>query len=707
MRRITVLLTLALSGLLSSSALAQDRHLVVDGLLKDSTDQLLNGSYDITFSLYADQVSETAIWTETIAGQPVNNGLMQARLGTSNTLPAQIFNASNLWLGIALAGQPEFPRTPLETDPYAFHAMTATVAAGLQCSGCLNQSHIGLSLASADSDGNALNAITADTAVGLSCTGCVTVEALAVDLSQAANIAFDDTTAQLGADNVQGAIEALKVQLDAGGGNGGSGGSGDGTLPPDALGAISNGLLKNVFTEQFSGVSKAIPDNNPGGVLDEVAVPDVGIVQEISVSIDVTNADVSGLVITLFDPLNNQYILHDKTGQGAYIAATYPVPTATVSGDLNSWVGQNAAGTWRLIVADWQDNGGGSDGQINSWSVNIQYLSSKKIVLKGDLVADGQVLTDGGKSNCFIKDIGDGFSALYCGDTPISGFKAPESPLMRKAFAGGSTSCGILLDKSAMCWGSWFTNQNSPPVLDGEYDRFGLGDSGGCGLRTDGTLNCWGNHGVNNSPSGTFVDVSCNTNACCAVRDDESMECWGKSDYNQLDSPLGNYVQVDGGRHHFCALTIAGDVKCWGRNSENQTDVPQTNDVYVQVSLQPYKSCALRGTDGYVRCWGDSAPGTNGPIRELSGGSNDVHCGRAPGGRYECWGTSSYYQSINSTGSNSSSGENAYRAYRRQHGPFISIEASYNDHVCGVRNDLTITCWGGNNGSGQLNPPTL
>ena len=123
------------------------------------------------------------------------------------------------------------------------------------------------------------------------------------------------------------------------------------------LSAVSNGLLENVFDLTYPSTTTplSIPDNNPGGVLNEIVVPDVGIVKAITVSVNVTNQDISGLVLTLFDPNNNSYVLYNKGSTGTALVATYPTPTAMVSGDLaGTWVGQNAKGTWRLIAADWK-----------------------------------------------------------------------------------------------------------------------------------------------------------------------------------------------------------------------------------------------------------------------------------------------------------------------------------------------------------------
>ena len=164
------------------------------------------------------------------------------------------------------------------------------------------------------------------------------------------------------------------------------------------LSGVSNGLLENVFDLTYPSTTTplTIPDNNPAGVLNEIVVPDVGIVKAITVSVNVTNQDISGLVLTLFDPSNNSYVLYNKGSTGTGLVATYPTPTALVSGDLaGTWVGQNAKGTWRLIAADWK--AGGTVGTLASWSISVKVLSNSQVAATASLAVNGS-LTVGGKA---------------------------------------------------------------------------------------------------------------------------------------------------------------------------------------------------------------------------------------------------------------------------------------------------------------------
>jgi len=204
------------------SALAEDRHMVVEGLLKDDAGAVLEGDFQVTVSLYAAQDSVDAVWTETLDALTVKGGFFQARLGMANKLESGLFQQNTgLWIGVALEDQPEFPRTSLETDPYAYRAMSAASADALSCTGCVDQSHLGFSAATGDASGAALSAITAisaDVAGDVQCTGCIDLTALEVGVLAASNVSFDDTASELGADNVQTALDKLKALVDEGGG---------------------------------------------------------------------------------------------------------------------------------------------------------------------------------------------------------------------------------------------------------------------------------------------------------------------------------------------------------------------------------------------------------------------------------------------------------------------------------------------------------
>lgn len=103
------------------------------GRLKDNSGNLLNGLYDLTFTIYDAPASPPGVvlWNEQQTGVNVSNGLFSVQLGSVVGVAPTVFDGSTRFLGIAVAPSggpfdPEMtPRLPLNTMPYAFRSQTA------------------------------------------------------------------------------------------------------------------------------------------------------------------------------------------------------------------------------------------------------------------------------------------------------------------------------------------------------------------------------------------------------------------------------------------------------------------------------------------------------------------------------------------------------------------------------------------------------
>ena len=190
-------------------------------------------------------------------------------------------------------------------------------------------------------------------------------------------------------------------------------------LPADGLNEISNDLIFNQFEDPYvSGTTPVqIKDHYPLGSTDSIVIPDAGIAQELTVSINITNSDLSTVTVKLFDPNNQEYILYEENGPGQELGATYPVPTPAKSGDLTDWVGKNPQGEWILTVIDNGFKDVEFDGQINAWSISVKTLSNKKVHVKGDLVVDGNIMAAGG-GGLSIDEVG---NVTASGDLEVGG----------------------------------------------------------------------------------------------------------------------------------------------------------------------------------------------------------------------------------------------------------------------------------------------
>ncbi len=395
-----------------------------------------DGDYTMRFSLYKTSVDANPVWSEGPVQVAVKDGQLSYLIGTATPLAASDL-AQAAWLGIQVATDPELTRTPLASAPFA---LRATEANGIACSGCMSLSTFDQNEVSVYVNGQDLSTVatsgklsdlsgapdfsvyaTASKLAKVATTGNYADLSGVPDLSGAAKLADLSEYAQGSAVALYAKSADLKtvattgayadladlpalpeLGVSCGTGLVVKGVKADGTmdciagaatvLKGDDLAVVSNGLLTNVFTDVFANTTAVgIPDNNPTGASSTIVVGDVGSAQKLTVSVKVTNSDISTLTIKLYDANNTEYVLHKTSGSGASVDTTYPAPTAVVSGDLATWVGKNPKGNWRLLVIDGKFLNNTTDGQIVSWSVNLTTMSNKKINVKGDLYVTGNL----------------------------------------------------------------------------------------------------------------------------------------------------------------------------------------------------------------------------------------------------------------------------------------------------------------------------
>ena len=416
---------------------------------------VVDGYYQLTFQLYADKAAKAPSWTETVKVVSVKAGRFQHTLGTVNALTVAHLDAKkSSWLSVAVAGDPELPRSPLSAVAYA---RRAEVADGLECSGCVEAKALAKGAVGADAvsfkwaaadkpGGVALAAKTADTAgqaavasqaLDLKCTGCVSVAEVKFDADvdlggnalKAKKIAATDLVAQT---VVVGSIAGDGSKLTGVKITGGAckpsevvtGVLADGSLTcADGGGGALAKLLNNEYTAVYkpTKLPVAIPDNDPIGLSVEIVVPDVGLAKSLTVHVELTSSDISGLTVQLFDPSNKQHVLYDKGGQGKALKAAYPSPDKPASGDLGAWLGKNPKGKWRLKVIDLKKGPGGKDGAIVNFGIQVDVLSSKQLFAKGTLTL---LKAKAPPHQCTINDAG----AMYF-DTKTVGLRYCDGSL--------------------------------------------------------------------------------------------------------------------------------------------------------------------------------------------------------------------------------------------------------------------------------------
>ena len=124
-------LTIVLLLVVAVSAWAQIPKLInYQAKLTDGDGVALNGDYDITFKIYDEETGGTPLWTEAHTGVTVTNGLFDVQLGSIT--PLDLSFADTYWVEIEIEGTTLSPREMLSTVPYAFRALVAESAGGVQ-----------------------------------------------------------------------------------------------------------------------------------------------------------------------------------------------------------------------------------------------------------------------------------------------------------------------------------------------------------------------------------------------------------------------------------------------------------------------------------------------------------------------------------------------------------------------------------------------
>jgi alpha-tubulin suppressor-like RCC1 family protein len=293
--------------------------------------------------------------------------------------------------------------------------------------------------------------------------------------------------------------------------------------------------------------------------------------------------------------------------------------------------------------------------------------------------------------------------------------------------AGSTHACALLSDGTVRCWGGNEEGQLGDGTQASSFKpkqvlnvsnatKLVADDRGTCAILADGTAWCWGandaSHGNRLDPSSDaprFITpfklpanavsgIALSKVSLCLISDNSTVaQCQGDNIWGQLGNgsstpstrvPLGPVVGISGSpvdlststgivTSHSCAASGEGAVYCWGDGSYKQNgsaeaqgllEATEVNHLELknisQISTRNHHSCALRQNDGTILCWGWNVSGELGRITSepVNEGSGPDFVTSMSGARQVSAGTT---------------------------------------HVCAVKGDDTIWCWG-NNGAGAL-----
>ncbi len=125
---------LALCGAATAQAAVPPTTITQGRLTSQAGGTVSDGSYNVTFAIYAAEAGGSAVWSEGPVSVDVQGGLFLWNLGTKTPLVPASLSLSKAWIGVQIGSDPELPRQPLASVLYA---QRAVVAEGLECSGCI------------------------------------------------------------------------------------------------------------------------------------------------------------------------------------------------------------------------------------------------------------------------------------------------------------------------------------------------------------------------------------------------------------------------------------------------------------------------------------------------------------------------------------------------------------------------------------------
>ena len=348
--------------------------------------------------------------------------------------------------------------------------------------------------------------------------------------------------------------------------------------------------------------------------------------------------------------------------------------------------------------------------------------------------------------------------------------------------AGGSHTCAFTPAGGVQCWGrnefgqlgDSTTTASASPVdvvglTEGVVD-LAAGQFHTCAVTTGGGVQCWGRNeegqlgdgagGVPGAMNATpvnvaglgsgVVTVTAGWFHTCVLTDTGDVKCWGKNEDGQLGDgqscstllcptptdvvglpPDVSTLTVGG--EHSCTTTADAGLKCWGRNNEGQlgdgTSTDRTTPVNVvglssnvaDVALGGRHTCAITGTLGAAKCWGnnlfgqlgdDGVCGTNCTtpvdVPLLSVGMTDIDvgffhsCALTSSSFALCWGHNVFGQLGN--GLVCSPTCTTPTGVQGLPGGVAALAAG-SFHTCAVVTLESAKCWGSNEG-GQLGDGT-
>ena len=308
-------------------------------------------------------------------------------------------------------------------------------------------------------------------------------------------------------------------------------------------------------------------------------------------------------------------------------------------------------------------------------------------------------------------------------------------------------TCAIRSDETVTCWGGeegLLEHRSASGLEDVEALSTGNHDSAGlhtCAVHDNGDVSCWGpgsegQLGLGDASTRYLptrvpgitdaVAVAAGPSFTCVVHNAGGVSCWGLNSAGQLGDGtsvanrywpstvrgLRSIRAIAAGHNHTCAIDRDGDLWCWGGAYDDTPTAVRAPNAVSSASISGVRTC-ITTVDGLVYCWDYDATTASEMTRvgsitdavKVSVGI-DSACVLHSRGAVSCWGRNDVGQIGDGT---------TIRRLTpvRLSGISDAVDISVSSgsltvgaHACALRQDGSVSCWGGNN-AGQLGDGTL
>jgi len=307
--------------------------------------------------------------------------------------------------------------------------------------------------------------------------------------------------------------------------------------------------------------------------------------------------------------------------------------------------------------------------------------------------------------------------------TEVAAAKRTRDPVVHRLAANGWQTCLARVDGSVICWGQGALVDLDTPAPNRATTIAGLSDAvevavephWACARRKNGTVACFG-RGLERAkatevPGLTTSRIFNAREGICAVVGDE-LACFGPNlEMKRKKLPVhgADVIDATGSLDLSCIATSKGAVYCWGvsnlealgggkMDKDGFARVAEIDDA-VAVSAGDYAACALLGT-GQRACWGYRTPlgyPEKGRVTVVDTKRSDTL--RAAAGRTTCWVFKGGSVKCDGEGKYGQHGDGSVSSYADApvQGMKDAIDVAVGlDHVCALRANDEVACWGAN-----------